>query len=95
MEWCGGLSFGGSSPINGQPLESMGGMTKGIRSALDQTAEKIVKGDLSGVEILVLEDRSTIPLPPRLVKLMINAMTRNNARKSKFKNLKARPFEVK
>lgn len=95
MEWCGGLSFGGSSPINGQPLESMGGMTKGIRSALDQTAEKTVKGDLSGVETLALEDRSTIPLPPRLVKLMLNAMTWNNARKSGLKDLRARPFGVK
>lgn len=95
MEWCGGLSFGGTSPISGRPLEDVGGMTKGIRSTLDQTAEKIVKGGLTGVETLVLEDRSTIPVPPWLVKLMMNVMTRNNARKSGIKDLKARPYGVK
>lgn len=95
MEWWGGLSFGGTSLISGQPLEAMGGMTKGIRSALDQTVERIVKGGLTGVETLALEDRSTIPLPPWLVKLMMNTMTRNNAGKSGIKDLKARPYGVK
>ncbi len=95
MEWCGCLSFGGTSPISGQPLEAMGSMTKGIRSALDQTVEKIVNGGLIEVETLVLENRSTIPLPPWAVKLMINAMTRNNARKSGIKDLKASPYGAK
>ncbi len=95
MEWWGGLSFGGTSPISGQSLEAMGGMTKGIRSVLNQTVEKIVKGGLTGVETLALEDRSTIPLSPWLVKLMMNAMIRNNAKKSGIKDLKARPYGVK
>lgn len=94
MEWWGGLSFGGTSPISGQPLEAMGGMTKGIRSVLDQTAEKAVKGGLTGVEALVLEDRSTIPVPPWMVKLMMNAMIRKDARKGGIKDLKARPYSV-
>lgn len=95
LEWWGGLSFGGSSPINGQPLEAMGGMTKGIRSVLDRTAEKIMKGGLTGSETLVIEDRSTIPLPSWLAKPMINAMIRNNARKSGSKDLRARPYGVR
>lgn len=94
MEWWGGLSFGGTSPISGQPLEAMGGMTKGIRSILDQTAEKAVKGGLKAVEDLVLQDRSTIPVPPWVVKLMMNAIIRKDARKGGIKDIKARPFEV-
>ena len=94
MEWWGGLSFGGTSPISGQPLEAMGGMTKGIRSVLDQTAEKAVKGDLKGVEALVLQDLSTIPVPPWMVKLMMNAMIRKDAKKGGIKDLKVRPFRV-
>lgn len=92
MKWCGGLSFGGTSPISGQPLETMGVMTKGIRSALDQTVEKIVRGGMTGVDTLALEDRSTIPIPSCLVKLIMNIMTRKNAGKSGIKDLKARPY---
>jgi multimeric flavodoxin WrbA len=94
MEWWGGLSFGGTSPISGQSLEVMGVMTKGIRSVLDQTAEKAVKGGLTGVEALVLQDRSTIPVPPWMVRLMMNAMIRKDARKGGVKDLRARPFGV-
>lgn len=94
MEWCGGVSFGGTSPISGQSLEAMGGMTKGIRSALDQTVEKIATGSLTEIKTLVLDDRSTIPLPLWLVKLIMNVMTRNNAKKSGIEDLKARPYSI-
>ncbi len=95
IEWCGGLSFGGTSPINGRTLESAGGLTKGIRSSLDRVAEKIWEGSLSGVEDLTLEDRSTIPMPPWLVKLLMNALTRKNAKKSGIEDLATRPYGIK
>jgi len=94
MKWWGGLSFGGTSPINGEPLEKMGGMTKGIRTALDHTAEKLSNREAGEFKGLVLEDKSTIPLPSWIVKLMINFMTRNNARKTGIKDLKARPYSA-
>lgn len=94
MEWWGGLSFGGTSPISGQPLEAMGGMTKGIRSVLDQTAEKVVNGGLGEVEALVLQDRSTIPVPAWMVRLIINAKIRKDSRKGGIKDLRVRPLKV-
>lgn len=94
MEWCGGLSFGGTSPINGEPLEKMGGMAKGIRTALDHTAENLTNREADEFKELVLEDKSTIPIPSWMVKLMMNAMTRNNARKTGIKDLKARPYST-
>lgn len=94
MEWWGGLSFGGTSPINGEPLEKMGGMTRGIRTALDHVSEKLTNREAGEFKGLVLEDKSTIPLPIWMVKLVMNAMTGNNARKAGIKDLKARPYSA-
>jgi len=94
MEWCGGLSFGGTSPIDGRPLGEAGPFGKRIRPVLERTAKKIADGELSGTDNLVLEDISTMPVPTWMVKPLMNFMTRRNAGKDK-QDLLAKPYRAK
>lgn len=43
--WEGGLALGGGASIDGKPLERLGGMTRNLRAALDQTAEALIRGE--------------------------------------------------
>jgi hypothetical protein len=45
FEWAGGLALGGGASIDGRPLERLGGMTRKVRTALDQAADALVRGE--------------------------------------------------
>ena len=91
LEWYGGLSFGGTSPIAGQPLETAGLFAKKIGPVLDRTAEQLGAGSLTQTEDLILEDVSAIPVPTWLVTILMNTMTRLKAFKEK-QALRAKPY---
>mgnify|MGYP001375910896 CR=1 FL=1 len=93
MEWCGGLGFGGTSPINGQPLETSGPFGKRLLPVLDRTSAQIASGNVAKTQELVLEDVSSMPLPAWMVSIMMNAMTKRKARKEK-QDLRTQPYRV-
>lgn len=81
MQWCGGLGFGGTSPINGQPLEKTGLFGKKLLPVFNRTASRIASGELMKTEELVLEELSLIPVPTWMIPMMLNATTKRKARK--------------
>lgn len=91
MKWIGGLSFGGTSPINGQPLEAVGPFGKKFIPVLEQTAGLIASGNLEETDELILEDVSALPASTRTVVFLMNAMNRFKAFKAK-QDLLARPY---
>lgn len=91
MKWCGGLSFGGTSPINGQSLEASGPFGKTFIPALERTAGLIASGSLAETDELILEDVSAMPASTRTVVFLMNAMNRFKAFKAK-QDLLARPY---
>lgn len=92
MQWCGGLSFGGTSPIDGQPLENAGPFARKIPPVLDRTVKKITSGELSETDALFLEDVSALPIPLWAAVLMMNTLTRRKARKEK-QNIRIQPYK--
>lgn len=91
MQWCGGISIGGTSPIAGQPLEAAGPFAKKILPVLDRTAGGIASGSLGETEELFLEDLSAIPIPRRMVPVMMNVITKIKAVKEK-QDLRSKPY---
>jgi hypothetical protein len=90
FEWAGGLAFGGGAVIGGQPLESMGVMTKYPRQALDMTAETIARGQ--PVPDKAVEMAAKLLLPTWLIPPLLNAVMLLRVRQAGvLKNFRARP----
>jgi hypothetical protein len=91
FEWAGGLAFGGGSVIGGQPLESLGVMTKYPRQALDLTAEAIARGRPVPGE--AVETMAKLLLPTWLIPPILNAVMLLRVRQAGvLKSFRARPF---
>jgi hypothetical protein len=91
FEWVGGLAFGGGSVIGGQPLESMGVLTKYPRQALDMTAEAIARGQPVPDE--AVEAMAKLLLPTWLIPPILNAvMLLRLYQAGVLKSFRARPF---
>jgi len=91
FEWAGGLAFGGGSVIGGQPLESMGAMTKHPRQALDMTSEAIARGQ--PVPDQAVETMAKLLLPTWLILPILNAVMVLRVRQAGvLKRFRARPF---
>jgi hypothetical protein len=91
FEWAGGLAAGGGSVIGGQPLESMGWLTKHYREALDMTAEAISRGQPVPGEAVETMARLVLPtwlLPPLLNTVMLLRLRQNGV----LRTFRARPF---
>jgi hypothetical protein len=94
FQWCGGLSLGGTSPIDGQPLEASGPFGKKICPVMDRLAGSIAAGTLTKTEALVLEDVSTMPVPAWMAAKLMNVMTKIKSMKQK-RDLRAQPYTQK
>ena len=79
--WRGGLAFGGTSPIDGQPLQEAGPFAKRPRSALERLAQLIGEGRPVPAELTREAGKPPIPLPKRLVVWIMNAVIRKAERK--------------
>ena len=91
FEWAGGLAFGGGAVIGGQPLESMGAMTKYPRQALDMTAEAIARGQPVSAEAVETAAKLLFPtwlIPPLLNAVMLLRLCQHGV----LKNFRAKPF---
>ncbi len=74
--WLGALAFGGTSPIDGRPLEQAGPFSKKVRPALDRLAELIPGKQPIPADLARSAGKRPIPLPIRLVVWVMNAALR-------------------
>lgn len=62
MEWLGGLSLGGGGAIDGRPLDSIGGMARNVKLALDASAPDIAVGNPISGRALDLMAKPMMPV---------------------------------
>jgi hypothetical protein len=80
--WQGALSLGGTSPIDGRPLEEAGAFASTARKALAAAAPEIASGAPLSPATIRLSHRRPVPLPLRLMVWIVNARTRSVAMKT-------------
>jgi hypothetical protein len=82
--WMGGIGFGGTSPIDGRPLEKAGMFSRQVRKVLPLVAADVAAArELSPVAVR-LADKSPFPLPQGMLIALINARTRKAARSKRL-----------
>lgn len=90
--WRGAISLGGTSPIDGRPLDEVGRLAAVAREGLALASREIVCGRPLSTDTLLVCDRSPFALLPRSVAMgVINARTRSYARKKGI-DVSARPY---
>ena len=78
--WMGGIGFGGTSPIDGRPLEEAGMFSRQLRKVLPLVAADIVAGREISAASVRLAEKSPFPLPRGMLIALANARTRKAAR---------------
>ncbi|MEC9488331.1 MAG: hypothetical protein UMV23_02465 [Halanaerobium sp.] len=94
LKWLGGIGFGGTSIIGGQPLEEMGRFSKWLRKALEEMAPAIIEGEPIPARARETSHKNFLPLPKPLLKVLLNAVMRRTAKKKGI-DIYARPYESK
>ncbi|MCF2136648.1 MAG: NAD(P)H-dependent oxidoreductase [Candidatus Thorarchaeota archaeon] len=90
FEWAGSLSMGMGETISGRPLEDRGGMTRNIRSALEQAATALSEKGRIPEDVSAKFARPVIPI--RLYSLIANRYWKRPVKKYGTKDrLKDRP----
>jgi len=74
--WRGGLTFGGTSPIDGRPLAEAGPFSAKVRPALRRLADLIAEGHPVPIDLVRSAGRRPIPLPKRWIVWLMNAYLR-------------------
>jgi hypothetical protein len=78
--WQGALGFGGTSPIDGRPLEAAGAFAARLRECLPLAAGEIAAGQPFSPRTVAAAERPAFPMPLRPMVWLINARTRRMAR---------------
>lgn len=91
--WQGALSLGGTSPIDGRPLEEAGAFGKVAREALAAAAPEIASGVPFSPATIRASERSPFPIPLRPMIWLVNARTWSLARKRKVA-LEGEPYRL-
>ncbi len=78
--WQGGVGFGGTSPIDGRPLEEAGMFSKQLRKCLPLVVADMAAGRPFSAETVARCDRSPFPIPLKVMIWTVNARTRKTAR---------------
>jgi len=78
--WQGGVGFGGTSPIDGRPLEEAGMFSKQLRACLPLVAGDVAAGRPFSPETVARCDKSPFPMPLRAMVWIVNSRTRKTAR---------------
>jgi hypothetical protein len=78
--WMGGIGFGGTSPIDGRPLEKAGMFSRQLRKVLPLVAADVAAGRELSPAAVRLADKSPFPLPQGMLIALINARTRKAAK---------------
>lgn len=78
--WMGGVGFGGTSPIDGRPLDEAGMFSRQLRRCLPFVTADVAAGRPFTVDTVARCDRSPFPLPLRAMIALVNARTRKAVR---------------
>jgi hypothetical protein len=78
--WMGGIGFGGTSPIDGRPLDEAGMFSKQLRKVLPLAVADIAAGRPFSPGTAARADKSPFPIPLRAMIALVNARTRKTAR---------------
>jgi hypothetical protein len=78
--WRGGVGFGGTSPVDGRPLEEAGMFARQLRRVLPLVAADVAAGRQLSPTAVRLADRSPFPMPRSALIALVNARTRKTAR---------------
>jgi hypothetical protein len=78
--WMGGVGFGGTSPIDGRPLDEAGMFSKQLRNVLPLVAADIAAGRPFSPETVRRSEKSPFPMPIRMIIKLVNSRTRKTAR---------------
>ncbi|HEX5642198.1 MAG TPA: NAD(P)H-dependent oxidoreductase [Thermoleophilia bacterium] len=78
--WMGGVGFGGTSPIDGRPLDEAGMFSKQLRNVLPLVAADIAAGQPFSPETVRRSEKSPFPMPVRMIITLVNSRTRKTAR---------------
>ena len=78
--WQGGVGFGGTSPIDGRPLEKAGMFARQLRACLPLVAGDIAAGLPFSPRTVARCDKSPFPIPLGVMVRIVNASTRKSAR---------------
>ena len=78
--WQGGVGFGGTSPIDGRPLEEAGMFSKQLRRCLPLVVADVAARRPFSPGTVARCDKSPFPAPLRLVVWVVNAGTRKAVR---------------
>ncbi len=78
--WMGGVGFGGTSPIDGRPLDEAGMFSRQLRKVLPLAAADIAAGRPFSPETVRRSEKSPFPMPIRMIITLVNSRTRKTAR---------------
>jgi hypothetical protein len=92
LDWAGGMAMGEGGAIDGQTLETLGGLTRRVRTALDCSAAELAQGHR--VPAATIEQFARRLMPVRFYTLMGNIGWRRRAARNHVGSaLDARPLE--
>lgn len=78
--WMGGIGCGGTSPIDGRPLEKAGMFSRQLRKVLPLVAADVAAGRELSQETVRLANKSPFPMPRGMIIGLINSRTRKVAK---------------
>jgi hypothetical protein len=78
--WQGGVGFGGTSPIDGRPLDEAGMFSRQLRKCLPLVIADVIAGRPFSAATVARCDKSPFPVPLSFVIGMVNSRTRKAAR---------------
>ncbi len=78
--WMGGIGFGGTSPIDGRPLDEAGLFSKQVRKVLPLASADVAASHPFSPETVARSEKSPFPIPRRVMSALVNARTRKAAR---------------
>jgi len=78
--WVGGIGFGGTSPIDGRPLDEAGMFSRQLRKVLPLAAADIAAGRPFSPQTVRRSEKSPFPMPVRMIVTLVNSRTRKTAR---------------
>jgi hypothetical protein len=82
--WMGGVGFGGTSPIDGRPLEQAGMFSKQLRKVLPLVVADIAAAREFSSATIRRSEKSPFPMPRKVLIALINARTRKTAREKRL-----------
>jgi hypothetical protein len=89
--WQGGVGFGGTSPIDGRPLDQAGMFSRQLRKCLPLVVADVIAGRPFSEATVARCDTSPFPIPMSLMIRMVNSRTRKRARRQSL-DLAARVY---